>query len=75
MACHGRARRRLASGEPQAAARLVQHVGLFVASRRRRFSTTVRNPQARQAPDLAERNFTAERPNQLCLADITYVPT
>jgi transposase InsO family protein len=29
----------------------------------------------RQAPDLVERNFTAERPNLLWVADITYIPT
>ena len=29
----------------------------------------------RQAPDLVDRNFTAERPNLLWVADITYLPT
>ena len=28
-----------------------------------------------QAPDLVERDFTAERPNMLWVADITYIPT
>ena len=36
--------------------------------------TTVRNG-GRQAPDLVERDFTAERPNVLWVADITYIPT
>src|SRR5499425_494457 len=36
--------------------------------------TTVRNG-GRQAPDLVERDFTAERPNMLWVADITYIPT
>src|SRR5206468_10100276 len=31
--------------------------------------------QARPAPDLVDRNFTALRPNQLWVADITFVPT
>ncbi|NLE21196.1 MAG: DDE-type integrase/transposase/recombinase, partial [Actinobacteria bacterium] len=31
--------------------------------------------KAPAAPDLVERSFTAERPNQLWFADITYVPT
>src|SRR6267143_1575875 len=37
--------------------------------------TTRRDRDARPAPDLVERNFTANRPNQLWVADITYVPT
>jgi hypothetical protein len=36
--------------------------------------TTVRDG-ARQAPDLVDRNFTADRPNLLWVADITYIPT
>ena len=36
--------------------------------------TTVRDG-ARQAPDLVDRNFTANRPNMLWVADITYIPT
>jgi putative transposase len=44
-------------------------------SRRRPFSTTVRDGDRRPAPDLVERQFTAERPNQLWVADITYIPT
>ena len=30
---------------------------------------------ARQAPDLVDRNFTADQPNRLWVADITYIPT
>jgi putative transposase len=30
---------------------------------------------ARQAPDLVDRNFTADKPNMLWVADITYIPT
>ena len=44
-------------------------------SRRKGFKTTVRDHDARPAPDLVERCFTADRPDQLWVADITYVPT
>jgi len=56
-------------------ARLLREAGLQGASRRRRFSTTVRDRDRRPAPDLVERNFTSSGPDQLWVADITYVPT
>ena len=56
-------------------ARLMRVAGLAGASRRRGVVTTRRNPEARPAPDLVDRNFAAERPNQLWVADITFVPT
>jgi len=43
-------------------------------SRRKSTVTTVRGG-ARQAPDLVDRNFTADQPNMLWVADITYIPT
>ena len=50
--------------------------GLVGASRRRDGPTTTRrNKDDRPAPDLVDRNFRASRPNQLWVADITYVPT
>ena len=55
-------------------ARLMEHAGLAGVSRRR-FAVTTRRDGSRQAPDLVERNFTAEQPDQLWVADITYVPT
>jgi putative transposase len=55
-------------------ARLMRNVGLTGVSRRRHTVTTVRDG-ARQAPDLVDRDFTAERPNLLWVADITYIPT
>ena len=48
--------------------------GLAGVSRRRFVTTTVRDG-GRQAPDLVERNFTAEAPDRLWVADITYIPT
>ena len=55
-------------------ARLMRRADLAGVSRRRFVTTTVRD-EARQAPDLVERDFTAERPNLLWVADITYIPT
>ena len=59
-----------------AIARLMREAGLVGASRRRRGPvTTQRDKEARPAPDLVDRDFTAAGPNQLGGADITYVPT
>src|SRR3984893_2102206 len=55
-------------------ARLMRNVGLVGVSRRKSTVTTMRDG-ARQAPDLVDRNFTADRPNLLWVADITYIPT
>lgn len=56
-------------------ARLMREEGLAGASRRRWAQTTVRDPKARPAPDLVERNFVAEGRDRLWVADITYIPT
>jgi putative transposase len=57
-------------------ARLMRAAGLTGASRRRKgVTTTRRDTAARPAPDLVDRDFTAARPNQLWVADITFVPT
>jgi len=57
-------------------ARLMRAAGLVGASRRRGGPiTTQRDKHARPAPDLVERDFQAAGPNQLWVADITYVPT
>jgi putative transposase len=55
--------------------RLMRVGGVRGVSRRRRWSTTSRDRNASPAPDLVERNFTADGPDQLWVADITYVPT
>jgi putative transposase len=55
-------------------ARLMKAAGLAGVSRRRFMTTTVRDG-SRQAPDLVEREFNAETPNMLWVADITYIPT
>ncbi len=56
-------------------ARLMRSAGLVGISRRKGFKTTVRDRDARPAPDLVQRCFTAERPDGLWVADITYLPT
>jgi len=56
-------------------ARLMRAAGLKGASRRPWMVTTVRDRNARSAPDLVERNFTAAAPDCLWVADITYIPT
>src|SRR4051794_1305261 len=38
-------------------------------------TTTQRDKEARPAPDLVDRDFTAQACNHLWVADITYVPT
>ncbi len=39
------------------------------------YKTTIRDDAAGRPADLVQRQFTATRPNQLCLADLTYVAT
>lgn len=56
-------------------ARLMRALGLAGVSRRRSFRTTRRCPARRPAPDLVQRDFTAAGPDQLWVADITYVRT
>jgi putative transposase len=56
-------------------ARVMRKAGIEGVSRRKRKRTTVRAEEARPAPDLVERDFTATGPDQLWVADITYVPT
>lgn len=56
-------------------ARLMRMAGVVGVSRRRFVITTKRSSAQDAAPDLVERNFTAEEPNKLWVADITYVPT
>ena len=56
-------------------ARLMRERNIQGATRRKGFKTTVRDRDARPAPDLVERKFTAAAPDQLWVADITYVPT
>lgn len=56
-------------------ARLMRTTGIRGVSRRRFTVTTRRSASHDAAPDLVERNFIAKAPNEIWVADITYVPT
>jgi transposase InsO family protein len=54
--------------------RLMREHGIQGAKRRGRpWRTTTPDPAAHRPPDLVERDFTAERPDQLYVADFTYL--
>ena len=58
-------------------ARLMRAEDLQGVSRRKAPRTTQRRPEAetQPIPDLVQRDFTATHPNELWVADVTYVPT
>ena len=60
---------------PQRVARVMKIGGLVGVRRRRGVRTTRRGPEEHAAADLVQRQFVATAPNQLWVADITYVPT
>lgn len=55
--------------------RLMQDNGIVGVSRRKFVKTTIKDERMRPALDLVDRDFHAAAPNQLWVADITYVPT
>ena len=56
-------------------ARLMGQLGLRGVVRGRRMRTTIPDPLAERPRDLVQRQFSAARPNQLWVADLTYVAT
>ncbi|MGH7710126.1 MAG: IS3 family transposase [Gemmatimonadaceae bacterium] len=56
-------------------ARLMNDLGLRGVVRGRRVRTTIPDAVAERPRDLVERNFQATRPNELWVADLTYVAT
>ena len=55
-------------------ARLMRQEGIRGAKRRGKpWRTTKPDPEAQRRPDLVKRDFTAEAPNRLWVADLTYV--
>lgn len=60
----------------QRVARLMRCHGIRGVSRRRGYVVTTRRDEKQPvAPDLVSRQFVADAPNQLWVADMTYVPT
>ena len=55
--------------------RLMRAMGLEGAVRGRKFTTTIVDESAERPTDLVSRDFTANRPNELWVADLTYVAT
>lgn len=55
--------------------RLTRELGIEGVIRGQRRRATVPEPTAPRPPDLVNRRFAAERPNQLWLADLTYIRT
>ncbi len=55
--------------------RLMHRLGLVGAVRGRKTRTTIPDETAARPADLVQRDFTATRPNQLWVADLTYVAT
>ncbi len=57
-------------------ARLMASMGLHGAIRGKRYAVTTQSDDTQERPrDLVRRDFSADAPNQLWVADITYVPT
>ena len=56
-------------------ARLMRVAGIEGVTRSRTVRTTRPDSSAARHPDLVKRDFTASRPNELWVTDLTYVPT
>ncbi len=56
-------------------ARLIREQGLFAKRPRHRTITTHSEPEAQMAPNLLQRDFSADQPNRKWVADTTYIWT
>jgi len=71
---HALARANIRCGRHRVA-RLMRQAGLYGIPKPKRKGTTQSEAGRSVAPDLVERDFTASRPNEKWVADITYIPT
>ena len=55
-------------------ARVMRFEGIRGYMKKRRVPTTIPEPSGQKYPDLLKRDFTAERPNERYVGDITYLP-
>ncbi|WP_431841631.1 IS3 family transposase [Calidifontibacter indicus] len=55
-------------------ARVMRLEGIRGYMKRRKVRTTIPEPSGQKYPDLLKRDFTAERPNERYVGDITYLP-
>ena len=55
-------------------ARVMRLEGIRGYVKKRRVQTTIPEPSGQKYPDLLKRDFTAERPNERYVGDITYLP-
>lgn len=72
---HARLKRRGLQTSQKRVARLMRESGISGVTRRKKWRTTRQSKRARPAPDLVDRVFRADGPNQLWVADITHIPT
>ena len=72
---HAELRRQGGSVNHKCVERLMRERGIAGITLRRRRSLTRPDHQARPAPDLISRDFTAARPGTRLVGDITYLPT
>ncbi|EQD37367.1 transposase, partial [mine drainage metagenome] len=59
---------------PKKVARIMAEIGISGACGRTKTNTTRRDPNAKPSPDLVDREFSADSPNELFVGDIT-LPT
>ena len=60
---------------PELVRQLMHRAGLVACQPRKRVRTTIPAQDLHHRPDLVKRNFTANKPGQKWVGDITYIPT